>query len=64
MESTSQKRKAEPVPTQTPAQPQSQLRDEDSDDYFDNTQDEVKDELYVSLPAKVVGLQYYKGEFS
>ena len=42
-----------------PSQPQA--REEDLDGYFDDSLDEAKDELYVSLPASVVGLQYYKG---
>ncbi|GJJ06235.1 hypothetical protein Clacol_000425 [Clathrus columnatus] len=33
----------------------------DDDEYFDSSQDEAKDELYISLTAKIVGIQYYQG---
>ena len=59
----SQKRRDDPSPNRPLTTPsQSQVRAEDFDEYFDDSLDEAKDELYVSLSAKVVGLQYYKGK--
>ncbi|KAF8588628.1 hypothetical protein K439DRAFT_1651796 [Ramaria rubella] len=59
----SQKRKAELASIQ-PLTRFSQIQPKDDellDEYVDNSQDEAKDELYVTLAAKVVGLQYYEG---
>ncbi|KIJ49379.1 hypothetical protein M422DRAFT_65895 [Sphaerobolus stellatus SS14] len=53
-----QKRKAPPAIE--PSAPQIYVV-EDNDENFDNTQEEVKDELYITLASKVVGLQYYQG---
>lgn len=33
----------------------------DEDDCFDESREEVKDELYISLASQIVGLQYYGG---
>ncbi|KAF8520324.1 SNF2 family N-terminal domain-containing protein [Hysterangium stoloniferum] len=58
---SSRKRKAEmPSHSQALIQP-TPIQSVDSDEYFDNSQDEIKDELYISMSASVVGLQYYKG---
>lgn len=60
----SQKRKAESSSSSQPltGPSSSQVKEEDIDEYFDDSLDEAKDELYVSIKTNVVGLQYYTGK--